>query len=497
MTYLLALDQGTTSSRAIVYDHGLRVVGSAQSAFAQYFPTPGWVEHDAEEIWTSQHTCIVEALRAAGIRGRDVAAVGISNQRETTVLWDRRSGRPIHRAIVWQDRRTEPLCAALRAAGHEPAIQRRTGLLLDPYFCASKIRWLLDHVPGARTAAERGDLCFGTIDSWLVWKLTGGAHLTEPSNAARTLLFDIHRGAWDDDLLALWEIPRALLPAVGPTSGALATVSTVEDLCCPIAGVAGDQQAALFGQACFTPGMAKCTYGTGCFILMHAGRTAPASTARLLTTVAWAIDGVTEYALEGSVFMGGALVQWLRDGLGIIREVGEVEALARSVEDAGGVIVVPAFTGLGAPHWDASARGLIIGLTRGTTRAHLARAALEGIAFQIADVLDAMAADAGRRIASLRVDGGAAANDLLMQIQADLLQTPLCRPAALERTARGAAALAGLAIGLWRDRAELAALPETSQSFAPSLPRSSVARQVARWRAAVERAGHWETEPPA
>ena len=491
MPYVLALDQGTTSSRAIVFDARGAVRGSAQQEFRQIFPQPGWVEHDPTEIWATQSGVMYEAIAKAGIDAREIAALGITNQRETTLLWERATGRPLANAIVWQDRRTAPTCDALRAAGHEATFARKTGLVLDAYFSGTKLKWLLDHVPHARERATRGELAFGTVDSWLVWNLTQGrVHATDASNASRTLLFDIHRRDWDDELCALLDVPRAVLPALVPSSGVCGTTS-IDGVAVPIAGIAGDQQAALFGQACHAPGLAKNTYGTGCFLLMNTGAEAVASSNRMLTTVAWTRDGRTDYALEGSVFIGGAVVQWLRDGLAIIRTAHEVEALAASVPDNGGVFLVPAFAGLGAPHWDAYARGAVLGLTRGATGAHLARAALESIALQSRDVLVAMQKDAGITLAGLRVDGGAAANDLLMQIQADLLGVPVVRPRVLETTALGAAYLAGLAVGYWKDSAEVAANWQVDRTFEPAMPRGRVDALVAGWDKAVERCKGW------
>ena len=491
MPYVLALDQGTTSSRAIVFDARGAVRGSAQQEFRQIFPQPGWVEHDPTEIWATQSGVMHEAIAKAGIDAREIAALGITNQRETTLLWERATGRPLANAIVWQDRRTAPTCDALRAAGHEATFARKTGLVLDAYFSGTKLKWLLDHVPHARERATRGELAFGTVDSWLVWNLTQGrVHATDASNASRTLLFDIHRRDWDDELCALLDVPRAVLPALVPSSGVCGTTS-IDGVAVPIAGIAGDQQAALFGQACHSPGLAKNTYGTGCFLLMNTGPEAVASSNRMLTTVAWTRDGRTDYALEGSVFIGGAVVQWLRDGLAIIRTAHEVEALAASVPDNGGVFLVPAFAGLGAPHWDAYARGAVLGLTRGATGAHLARAALESIALQSRDVLVAMQKDAGITLAGLRVDGGAAANDLLMQIQADLLGVPVVRPRVLETTALGAAYLAGLAVGYWKDSAEVAANWQVDRTFEPAMPRGRVDALVAGWDKAVERCKGW------
>ncbi len=494
MAYLLALDQGTTSSRAFVYDEALQVVGRAQRLLTQHFPAPGLVEHDACEIWTAQRAVALAAIANAGLRPAAIKAVGITNQRETVVLWNRRTGAPLQRAIVWQDRRTAAACETLRATGIEPSLQTTTGLVLDPYFSASKIAWLLDHCSGARVAAGRGELAVGTIDTWLAWQLSGGRHhLTDASNASRTMLYNLARGEWDEEMLTLWNIPREILPDIVDSSGQLCEISGLPGVTAILAGIAGDQQAALFGQACFNPGEAKCTYGTGCFILQQTGARVARSRARLLTTVAWSLNGVRAYALEGSVFMGGAVVQWLRDGLGIIAEAAEIEALAASVPDSGGVVMVPAFTGLGAPYWDAAARGLLIGMTRGTTKAHIARAALEAIAWQVTDVLEAMASDTGTPVQQLKVDGGASHNRLLMQLQADLLNCTLQQPRDLETTARGAAALAGLGCGWWADLATIAALTSAdSVSITPNpVPTPTRETDHARWRAAVARAQHW------
>ena len=492
MPYILALDQGTTSSRAIVFDASGEVRAAAQREFRQIFPQGGWVEHDAVEIWATQSGVMHEAIAKAGIAARDIAAIGITNQRETTVLWERATGRPVAHAIVWQDRRTAGTCEALRAAGHAPTFQRRTGLVLDAYFSGTKLKWLLDHVPGARARARRGELAFGTVDSWLVWNLTGGrVHATDPSNASRTLLYDIHRGEWDDELCALLDVPREVLPAVVPSSG-VCGATTIDGVEIPIAGIAGDQQAALFGQACHAPGLAKNTYGTGCFLLMNTGGNAVASVNNLLTTVAWSREGRTDYALEGSVFIGGAVVQWLRDGLGIIRSAHEVEALAASVPDNGGVYFVPAFAGLGAPHWDPYARGSIFGLTRGATGGHLARAALESIALQSRDVLDAMQRDAGITLAGLRVDGGAAANDLLMQFQADILGVPVIRPKTVQTTALGAAYLAGLMMDVWESREQIAAQWQAERTFEPRMRSGERHELMSRWHEAVKRSLAWD-----
>ncbi|HRP97906.1 MAG TPA: glycerol kinase GlpK [Rhodocyclaceae bacterium] len=493
MTYVLALDQGTTSSRAMVFDRDGRMLGAAQQEFAQHYPRPGWVEHDAHEIVRTQFDCARAALGEARIEARELVALGITNQRETTVLWERASGRALAPAIVWQDRRTAPDCDRLREDGAARLVRERTGLEIDAYFSATKLAWLLRNVPGARARAERGELAFGTIDSWLVWHLTGGAlHVSDAGNAARTMLFDIHRLDWDPELLALFDIPAALLPRVVDSIGVCGhTCTDALGAAVPIAGNAGDQQAATFGQACFAPGMAKNTYGTGCFLLMNTGERPVASANRLLTTVGWRWGSVTAYALEGSIFIGGALVQWLRDGLGLIRHAHEVEALAASVPDSGGVVLVPAFTGLGAPYWDAYARGTLIGLTRGTGAAHIARAALEAIALQTVDLVAAMNRDGAAALTELRVDGGAAANDLLMQIQADLLGVPVVRPRLLETTALGAAYMAGLGAGLWPDTDALAAHWAEERRFEPGMGHADRERTLARWQRGVERARGW------
>ncbi len=490
---VLALDQGTTSSRAIVFNRAGEALAVAQEEFAQRFPQPGWVEHDPEEIWSTQAAVARRALLRAGVDWPDVAAVGITNQRETTILWDRRTGEPVHHAIVWQDRRTAPLCEKLRQQGLEPLFRERTGLLLDPYFCGTKIRWLLDHVDGVLERAKRGELAFGTVDTWLIWKLTGGAvHATDASNASRTLLFNVHTGAWDNELLDALEIPRSLLPEVRGSSEVVGTIDCA-DLPgkAPIAGIAGDQQAALFGQCCTRHGLAKATYGTGAFVLLNTGETPVASSNGLLTTVGWRRDGRDVYALEGSVFIAGAVVQWLRDGLGIIRHAGEIERLAADVPDSGGVVLVPAFVGLGTPWWDPDARGTIVGLTRGTSAAHIARAALESIAYQVVDVVRAMEADAGKPLEELRVDGGAARNDLLMQVQADLLSVPVVRPAVSETTALGAAYLAGLAVGYWGGEEEIARQWRVDRRFEPKSGAAWAEARMAQWHRAVERARGW------
>ncbi len=493
MTHILALDQGTTSSRAIVFDHAGSVVASAQQEFRQIFPQPGWVEHDANEIWASQLHTANEAVAKAGLTARDLAAIGITNQRETTVVWDRASGAPIHNAIVWQDRRTAAACDRLKARGLGALIKRKTGLVVDAYFSGTKVEWLLKNVPGARAKAKAGQLAFGTVDSWLVWNLTGGrVHITDPSNASRTMLFNLRSGDWDDELLKIFGIPRSLLPRVASSSEVYGETHLFGSRGIPIAGIAGDQQAALFGQACTQPGMVKNTYGTGCFMLMNTGTKPIASRNNLLTTVAWRVGNRTEFALEGSIFIAGAVVQWLRDGLGIIKASSEVEALAAQVVDPQGVYLVPAFAGLGAPHWDQYARGLVAGITRGTTAAHIARAALEGIAFQVADVLRAMEADAKIKLKELRVDGGACANNLLMQFQSDLLGVPVVRPKVTETTALGAAYLAGLAVGYWKDQKQIAAQWQVDRRFQPAMKPPQRKQLVAGWRKALERAKRWE-----
>jgi glycerol kinase len=494
MSFILALDQGTTSSRAILFDHSGAIRATAQKEFRQIFPQSGWVEHDPVEIWASQIEVARSVLTQAGLKARDVAALGITNQRETTIVWDRKTGAPIHNAIVWQDRRTAGFCDQLKQAGYADLIRRKTGLVIDAYFSGSKLRWLLDHVDGSRERAERGELVFGTVDSWLLWNLSGGAlHITDPSNASRTMLFNLHSGTWDDELLAILGVPRQMLPEVRSSSEIHGhTAPGVFDSPVPIGGIAGDQQSALFGQNCFTRGMAKNTYGTGCFMLMNIGTAPLPSRHQLITTVAWNAQGKTEYALEGSVFIGGAVVQWLRDGLGIIKSSSEVETLAASVSDCGGVYLVPAFAGLGAPHWDQYARGTITGLTRGTTVGHIARAALEGIAFQVADVLEVMKDDSEISVNELRVDGGAAANNLLMQFQADLLGVPVVRPKVVETTALGAAYLAGLAVGYWKDRNELRTAWQTDRTFTPQKSADEVAHRRSRWAEALNRARDWE-----
>jgi glycerol kinase len=493
MKHILALDQGTTSSRAIVFAEDGSVRAQAQQEFRQIFPHPGWVEHDPEEIWSSQLNVARRALARAKLKAGDIAALGITNQRETTVVWDRKSGLPVHNAIVWQDRRTAAACDSLRQRGKTKAVRSKTGLVLDPYFSATKLAWLLDSIPGLRLHAERGELAFGTVDSWLAWKLSGGAlHVTDVSNASRTMLYNIHAGEWDDALLTLFRIPRSLLPRVLPSSHVYGTsAKKIFGAAIPIAGIAGDQQAALFGQGCHAPGMAKNTYGTGCFMLLNTGAEAVPSRHGLLTTCCAQRGRKSQYALEGSVFVAGAVVQWMRDGLGMIRASGEIEALAASVEDSGGVYLVPAFAGLGAPHWDAYARGTMLGLTRGTTRAHIARAALEAIAFQSAELLQAMQKDAGLQLKELRVDGGATANGMLMQFQADILGVPVVRPKVLETTALGAAYLAGLATGVWKDVAAISRHWSAGRHFEPVMGRAEAEARKAGWSRALERSKDW------
>ena len=492
MKYILALDQGTTSSRAIVFEQTGKIRAVAQKEFQQIFPQPAWVEHNAEEIWQTQRAVAFEAVSKAGLTKTEIAAIGITNQRETTVVWNRKSGAPICNAIVWQDRRTANFCETLKAAGKEKLIQEKTGLVIDAYFSGSKLRWILENVPNARKMAEAGELAFGTIDSWLVWKLTSGKkHVTDASNASRTMLFNIHSGNWDDELLGLFNVPKSVLPEVRDCSEVYGEAEN-ELAGVPIAGMAGDQQAALFGQACFESGMVKNTYGTGCFMLMNTGAKPIASRNKLLTTVAWRIGGKTEYALEGSVFIAGAAVQWLRDGLGLIKTSGEIEALAAQVPDSGGVYVVPAFTGLGAPHWDPYARGAILGLTRGSKAAHVARATLDSMAFQTAEVLLAMEKDSALKLRELRVDGGACVNNLLMQFQSDLLGVRVVRPGVSETTALGAAYLAGLAVGYWKNREEISKQWNVERRFEPAMGTAERAQKLKIWRKAVERASQWE-----
>ncbi|MBL8854513.1 MAG: glycerol kinase GlpK [Planctomycetaceae bacterium] len=494
MRAVLALDQGTTSSRAILFDRDGKILAVAQREFRQYFPHSGWVEHDASEIWQSQLAVARDVLQLGKLAANEIAAIGITNQRETTVVWNRHTGQPIARAIVWQDRRTATFCDSLRDGGHEQQVSQRTGLVIDPYFSGTKLRWILDHVEGARHLAQQGDLAFGTIDCWLLWNLTGGrVHATDVSNASRTMLMNLETGQWDQDLLELLEIPRSVLPEICPSSHYFGeTANGLFDCPIPLGSAAGDQQAALFGQNCTRHGMAKNTYGTGCFMLMNIGDKPRCSTHQLLTSVAWRTPAGTQYALEGSVFIAGAAVQWLRDGLGIIESAAEVEALAATVPDSDDVYLVPAFAGLGAPHWDAYARGVVIGITRGTTKAHFARAALEGIAFQVADVLTAMQQDTGIRVAELRVDGGAAANSLLMQFQADLLQAPVVRPRVIETTALGAAFLAGLTVGFWNSMEEIQAVWQAERTFLPEMSEAEANRRRDRWHEALQRSRAWD-----
>ncbi len=494
MQYVLALDQGTTSSRALLFDEFGAVRAVAQREFDQIFPQPGWVEHKPEQIASSQIAVAIEALAKAGASVSDVAAIGIANQRETAIIWNRETGAPVYNAIVWQDRRTADFCERLRSEGHGPLIQQRTGLLIDSYFSATKISWILENVSGARAQAEAGNLAFGTVDTWLLWTLTGGkVHATDASNASRTMLFNIHIGDWDRELLDLFQVPISMMPEVRSSSEVYSTETTVKGLeRIPLAGIAGDQQAALFGQRCIRPGLTKNTYGTGCFMLQNTGHRAVPSSNRLVTTVAWKLNNATEYALEGSVFVGGAVVQWLRDGLGLIKRSEEVEALANSVPDNGGVYFGPAFVGLGAPHWDSFARGSVFGLTRGTTAGHLARAAVESIAYQVADLLDAMRLDSGDPVLELRVDGGAAANDSLMQFQSDILGVPVVRPAVTETTALGAAYLAGLAVDFWKTDLDASAASK-DRRFEPRLPASQARQLRNRWNEAVSRSKNWES----
>jgi len=491
--FILAVDQGTTSSRAIIFDKKGSIKSIAQKEFTQHYPQPGWVEHDANEIWSSQASVIIEAITKAGLHADSIAAVGITNQRETTVIWDRDTGEPIHNAIVWQDRRTSEFCSDLKAKGFEGMIKEKTGLLLDAYFSGTKIKWILDNVDGAREKAEEGKLAFGTIDSWLIWKLTDGKkHVTDVTNASRTLLFNIHKREWDDEILELLDIPKSLLPEVKSSSEVYGEISpSLFNVPIPIAGIAGDQQSALFGQMCTNPGMLKNTYGTGGFLVFNTGDKPIASKNNLLTTIAWEVDGKVTYALEGSIFIAGAVVQWLRDGLGIIKSSEEVEELANSVEDNGGVYLVPAFAGLGAPHWDQFARGSISGLTRGTTAGHIARAALEAIAFQTADVLKAMESDSGLKVTELRVDGGATANNLLMQFQSDLLGIPIIRPKISETTALGVAYLAGLAVGYWDGHEDIANQWEIDKKFEPKMSSEQTEELLGNWNKAVGRSKNW------
>lgn len=496
MDYILALDQGTTSSRAILFDKQGEILSSAQKEFRQIYPKPGWVEHDPTEIWSSQVGVAAEAVSRANINASQIAAIGITNQRETTVVWDRNTGTPIHNAIVWQDRRTAGICSKLRSDGYSDIIRDKTGLILDSYFSGTKVNWLLENVEGARKKAENGDLIFGTIDSWLLWKLTGGkVHATDITNASRTLLYNIYDQKWDSEILDLLKIPESMLPEVrssstifGETSGDIFARKL------PIAGIAGDQQAALFGQVCSQPGMAKNTYGTGCFMLLQTGQNPIKSTNNLLTTIAWELDGKVYYALEGSIFIAGAVVQWLRDGLGMIQSSQEIESLAKKAQDNDGVYFVPAFSGLGAPHWDPYARGTIIGLTRGTNRSHLARAALESVAYQSTDLLKAMESDANIKLKEMRVDGGASVNNLLMQFQADILNKPVVRPKVTETTALGAAYLAGLAVGYWKNIEEIDQKWQVDTTFEPAMENSVRSDLLSKWHKAIERSKNWADE---
>ena len=494
--YILSFDQGTTSCRAIVFDRKGSIVSVAQKEITQYFPKPGWVEHDPNEIWSTQLGVAAEAITRAGLTVRDISAIGITNQRETTVVWDRHTGQPIYPAIVWQDRRTAAFCDQLKLAGHLDSIREKTGLIIDAYFSATKIRWILDEVPGARVKAENGELCFGTTDSWLLWKLTNGqVHATDVSNASRTMLYNINRLAWDSSLLELMNIPAGMLPEVKSSSEIYGyTQEALFATKIPIAGIAGDQQSALFGQMCTQPGMVKNTYGTGCFMLMNTGEKPVLSKNNLLTTIAWQINGRVNYALEGSVFIAGAVVQWLRDGLQIVRSAPDVESLARSVSSSDGVYIVPAFAGLGAPYWNQDARGTVVGITRGTTSAHLARASLESIAYQTMDVVNAMRADAGVPLKELRVDGGATANNLLMQFQSDILQTPVIRPKITETTASGAAYFAGLAVGFWSGLEEIQAIWQIDQKFEPVMTRKEINTLASGWRRAIKATQAWAND---
>lgn len=491
--YIMALDQGTTSSRSIIFNKKGQIVSVAQKDFKQYFPKSGWVEHDPQEIWTSQSAVLIESLANEGIKASDIAAIGITNQRETTILWDRKNGKPIYNAIVWQDRRTSAYCDKLKAEGKAEMIASKTGLILDAYFSATKIKWILDNVEGARDKANKGELAFGTVDTWLVWKLTDGKHhLTDITNASRTMIFNIHEKVWDKELLDLFEIPESILPEVRSSSEVYGeTTGDILSVKIPIAGIAGDQQAALFGQLCTQSGMTKTTYGTGCFLVMNTGEKPVKSNNRLLTTVAWEVNGKVNYALEGSVFIGGAAIQWLRDGIEFFGHAKESEKLAISLEDNDGVYFVPALAGLGAPHWDQDARGAFFGITRGTTIAHMTRAALEAIAYQVYDVLKAMEKDSGEPTKELRVDGGATANNFLMQFQSDILDCKITRPKIIETTAIGAAFLAGLAVGFWKDEEELKSLWEADKSFEPKMDKEKIEKYLHFWHKAVERSKNW------
>ena len=491
--YVMALDAGTTSNRAIIFDVDSKIIGVAQKEFTQHFPQPGWVEHDAEEIWSSMHEVMREALEQSGLVASDIAAIGITNQRETAVVWDRATGRPIYNAIVWQSRQTADICEDLKRQGLVDEFKEKTGLVIDAYFSGTKVKWILDHVEGARARAEKGELAFGTIDTWLLWKLTGGKeHKTDYSNASRTLMFNIKTLEWDEALLKHLTVPKSLLPEVRPSSEVYGhTIPSIIGASVPVAGMAGDQQSALFGQNCFTPGEAKNTYGTGCFLLMNTGEELCMSKNGLVTTIAWGLDGKVEYALEGSIFVGGSAIQWLRDGLRLVDSAPDSEWVAKKVPDAGGVYMVPAFVGLGAPYWDMNARGMIIGLTRGTTKAHIVRATLDSLAYQTRDVLGAMEADSGNCLATLKVDGGAVANNLLMQFQADLLGVPVDRPQITETTALGAAYLAGLATGVWASKEELKKSWQLDTRFTPALDKKDADKLYKGWRKAVKHAANW------
>ena len=491
--YVMALDAGTTSNRAIIFDADSKIIGVAQKEFTQHFPQPGWVEHDAEEIWSSMHEVMKEALEQSGLVASDIAAIGITNQRETAVIWDRTTGRPIYNAIVWQSRQTADICEDLKRQGLVDEFKEKTGLVIDAYFSGTKVKWILDHVEGARARAEKGELAFGTIDTWLLWKLTGGKeHKTDYSNASRTLMFNIKTLEWDEALLKHLTVPKSLLPEVRPSSEVYGhTIPSIIGASVPVAGMAGDQQSALFGQNCFSPGEAKNTYGTGCFLLMNTGEDLCMSKNGLVTTIAWGLDGKVEYALEGSIFVGGSAIQWLRDGLRLVDSAPDSEWVAKKVKDAGGVYMVPAFVGLGAPYWDMNARGMIIGLTRGTTKAHIVRATLDSLAYQTRDVLGAMEADSGNRLAALKVDGGAVANNLLMQFQADLLGVPVDRPQITETTALGAAYLAGLATGVWASKEELKKSWQLDTRFTPALDKKDADKLYKGWRKAVKHAANW------
>lgn len=494
--FILALDQGTTSSRAIIFDRdGLPVV-TVQKEFTQHYPSPGWVEHDPEEIWETQESVAKEAAKKAGLKGENIAAIGITNQRETTLVWNRKTGKPVHNAIVWQDRRTAGFCDTLKNEGKSNTIREKTGLIIDAYFSATKIRWILDNVEGARNLAEKGELAFGTVDSWLIWKLTGGKlHVTDVTNASRTMLFNIHDLMWDEELLRIFDIPSSMLPDVKSSSEIYGNTEVLLGTPVPVAGIAGDQQAALFGQMCTEPGMVKNTYGTGCFMVMNIGEKPIESKNQLLTTIAWQVNGTTHYALEGSIFIAGAVVQWLRDSLGVIKQSGDVEKLTAKVTDSEGVYFVPAFAGLGAPHWNQHARGTLVGITRGSTAAHIARAALDSIAYQTLDVLEAMQQDSGLDIKELRVDGGATVNNQLMQFQSDILQTDVVRPKITETTALGAAYLAGLAVGYWKGADEVSRQWKVDRTFSPGMKAGDTHELIGGWRRAVKAAKAWADDP--